>query len=59
MTNKKFKHRRMKLDREQLVNEFTHKTENERFLALAHALDPLVNACETLGSQAWFAKTNR
>lgn len=59
MTNKKFKHRRIKLDCEQLVNELARKAENNHFLALAHALDPLVNACETLGSQAWFAKTNR
>lgn len=58
MTNKKFKYTHMKLDREQLAKELAHKAKNEEFLALAHALDPLVNACETLGSQAWFAKAS-
>lgn len=57
MTNKKFKMRRTKITREQFVKEFTRTAEDAHFLALAHALDPLVNACEALSSQVWFAKT--
>ena len=57
MTNKKFKRCRMKITREQFVKEFVRAAEDTHFLAVAHALDPLVNACETLSSQVWFAKT--
>lgn len=57
MTNNKFKQRRMKITREQFVKEFVRAAEDAHFLAVAHALDPLVNTCEALGSQVWFAKT--
>lgn len=54
MTNKKFKRRRATINREQFVKEFVRAAKNERFMAFVHALDPLVNACDSLGKQVWF-----
>lgn len=54
MTNKIFKRRCATTNREQFVKEFIRTAKHERFMAFAHALDPLVNACDSLRKQVWF-----
>ena len=57
MTNKKFKqHSRNKrcdtpLDVESFMKALARRIEQEHFMKLVHALDPLVNACEAVEAQ--------